>query len=156
MIRLWTCWLLCALCPDCVLVYACTLPLFFNRWRSKEPPPSPPSAYVSAPNQHKGNMYNMTANCFFNHEGFHWAWLPCPHCQKKILQKIDWVQRFGDVRKLEIVFWAAWCSAGQRVFSPLLKKIFAALIYLLSITAELLFYFWFMLLLGSDKALSQD
>lgn len=42
---------------------------------------SPSSTYVSALNQHSGNMYDMTANCFFNHEGFHWAWLPCPHCQ---------------------------------------------------------------------------
>lgn len=156
MIRLWTCWLLCALCPDCVLVYACTLPLFFNRWRSKEPPPLPhPHMFLHRTSIRETcttwqQIASSTMRDFTEHD------FPAHIVKKKILQKIDWVQRFGDVRKLEIVFWAAWCSAGQRVFSPLLKKIFAALIYLLSITAELLFYFWFMLLLGSDKALSQD
>lgn len=43
--------------------------------------PPPPSTCVSALNQHRWNMYNMTENCFFNHEGFHRAWLPRPHCR---------------------------------------------------------------------------
>lgn len=29
----------------------------------------------------------MTANGFCNHEGFHWAWLLCPHCQFALPQK---------------------------------------------------------------------
>lgn len=38
----WTQWLLCAPCPDCVLVYAWTLPLFFSLvCRSNERPPPP-------------------------------------------------------------------------------------------------------------------
>ena len=33
------------------------------------------STCVSQYSEHSGNMLNMTANSFFHHEGFQWAWL---------------------------------------------------------------------------------
>lgn len=50
-----------------VLFHACTLPLFFH-WCEEFPPSS---TCASTLNQHGCNMYDMTASCFFNHEGFH-------------------------------------------------------------------------------------
>lgn len=55
---------------------ACPLPLLFHR--CEESPPPPPGLHM---NQHRWNMYDMTASCFFNRERFHRAWLPCPHCR---------------------------------------------------------------------------
>lgn len=70
--------------------HACTLPLFFRRCEEFLPPPS---TCVSALNQHRWNMYNMTANCFCNHEGFHRAWLPRPHCRFISQKKKKWKRR---------------------------------------------------------------
>lgn len=120
----------------------------------------------------------MTANGFFNHEGFHWAWLPCPHCQFVLPKKkkrerekkknpparLKWNGLISKMPELsescEIVFadLSLSCIMEPRSNSVryTLKKILYT-IHFLDISIVLvhpcgaLFYLWFMLHLSTEK-----
>lgn len=123
-----------------IVCSACTLHYIFICVFKRIAPSSP---YVSTLKQHNGNMSNMAANGFFNHEGTHWAWPPCPHCEfvlpKKSSSKpeVKWIdfKVFWAVRKL----WNCFCSSITGLFNGAkvkqrsphsLKKIFYTIHFL--------------------------
>lgn len=66
-------WVCASLCMYLAAIF------FLNQCVVKRiPPPAHPVNICLALNHHNGNMYDKTANCFFNHEEFLRAWLPSP------------------------------------------------------------------------------